>query len=439
MSELITLSPGQSEVFEAFISNNIRFTTLAAGRRWGKNYIGIALLAHYACFKPGSTSGFVGKTRDSSKRTAFNPLVDFLRKQLGTTRDPEAKRAFIANSSELTIKFTNGSTILFKASTSAEDFRGEEIDGMFWCDEIDFHNAGSTNKFSENLREIYRPCTTMTEAPFFFTSTPFGEGMPFHDCWRRIENSPEENQRFHFTSYESPLISHAEIDSAKRDMTPRMFSQEYLAEFIGAGQRVYDHFGDGNIIKGGIEDKGAEIYVGMDFNVDFMCIPIFQRNGSDLEQFDEIVLTNTNSREAAMSITAKFRDRDITVYPDPSGKNRHTSQKFGMTDHAILREEGFTVISPSKAPLVMDRVNNSNNMIYAADGTRRYYIGDNCTTSLEARKYHQIDQKTRKPTKGVKNFDDINDPFDYAVWGMFSSELTGHGKATSSKDLNFYG
>ena len=51
----------------------------------------------------------------------------------------------------------------------------------------------------------------------------------------------------------------------------------------------------------------------------------------------------------------------IKCYPDPSGKNRHTSSL--ATDHDILRQMGFDVRVKRSAPAVIDRVNAVNKIM----------------------------------------------------------------------------
>ena len=51
-------------------------------------------------------------------------------------------------------------------------------------------------------------------------------------------------------------------------------------------------------------------------------------------------------------------NRNITIYPDPSGNQRRTSSY--NTDHDILRQNNFKVLTNRSAPPVVDRVNSVN-------------------------------------------------------------------------------
>ena len=116
----------------------------------------------------------------------------------------------------------------------------------------------------------------------------------------------------------------------------------------------------------------AEIYVGLDHNISQSTAIIAQLSGKDtLEIIDEIVLTNSNTRTMAISINARYPNRNITVFPDPSGKARKTSASMGETDHTMLADEGLRVVSPKGSYLISDRVNTVNNMVLTADGRRR--------------------------------------------------------------------
>lgn len=52
---------------------------------------------------------------------------------------------------------------------------------------------------------------------------------------------PQEKdwQSWHYTTYDNPLISVADIEDIKRNTTERIFSQEYLAEFLEDGGAVF--------------------------------------------------------------------------------------------------------------------------------------------------------------------------------------------------------
>ena len=434
----VKLTKWQDAVFIAFTYENFRMHILRAGRRSGKNFIVLILLIKMAFDNPGSTSVFIGKTGDSAKRTGYEPMIQMLRDQLRTPEDPFCKNLFKPKGDSTTIFFENGSKVIFKGSGNADVIRGEEVDGIFVCDEIDFHSkgGGAVNNFFENFEAVYRPATSKTQAKFIFTSTPFGVGMPLHKLWLKGEK-PENQQKYylsHITAYDAGIVPHEELDDAKKDMTPYVFEQEYMADFKSGATRVYPHFSDQNI-RSNIRDLGIEIHIGLDHNVAQSVAAIGQIVGDSFEVFDEIKLTNSNTREMAIAIKTRYPNRSITVYPDPTGKARKTSAEIGVTDHTILEQEGLRVFAPRKPYLIVDRINTVNNKVYAADGSRSFYVSDKCSDIIEAMSFHLYDTEKGTPMKGSSDhYDDTADSVGYVIMGVFKFEL--NSKRTKSFKSN---
>ena len=101
----------------------------------------------------------------------------------------------------------------------------------------------------------------------------------------------------------------------------------------------------------------GSLFIGMDFNVQPMTAVICQIIDNVLHVHDEVFLENSDTYK--MSAELIRRDYMGTVIPDSTGKNRKTS---GMSDHKILRDSGFTILSTHN-PFVTDRVNNVNRLL----------------------------------------------------------------------------
>lgn len=104
------------------------------------------------------------------------------------------------------------------------------------------------------------------------------------------------------------------------------------------------------------------IHCFMDFNVEYMTATFWHKIGADLLGFDEIVIENdadTNKMVNAM-LERGYNPDNTIVYPDPAGKSRRTS---GTSDHIILKQAGFEVISRLAAPRMRDRQLNTNNLL----------------------------------------------------------------------------
>ena len=98
------------------------------------------------------------------------------------------------------------------------------------------------------------------------------------------------------------------------------------------------------------------IFIFMDFNVMPMTAVICQVIDDIMHIQDELFLENSDTYKMVDALLD--RGYQGTVIPDSTGKNRKTS---GKSDHQILREAGFTIMSTHN-PFVTDRVNNVNRL-----------------------------------------------------------------------------
>ena len=136
---------------------------------------------------------------------------------------------------------------------------------------------------------------------------------------------------------------------------------------------VYSSFSKAPFPAGNVDasvvDTGAEIFVGQDFNVNPMASVIGVKVADELHILDALEIQTSNTEEVAGELRRRYPGRKIVICPDPSGRARHSSSPVGMTDFTILQRAGFDVRAPKAAPLVVDRVNNTQAMLL--QGTRR--------------------------------------------------------------------
>jgi len=122
--------------------------------------------------------------------------------------------------------------------------------------------------------------------------------------------------------------------------------------------RVYRYFERRLDCRAGGPLPGERVEGGIDFNVDYMTAELFVQRGGGLHFFEEVRMADADTYALAEVLHQKYPG--ITLYPDASGSSRRTSSP--KTDHMILREKGFRVLSPKSNPPVRDRVNAVNNM-----------------------------------------------------------------------------
>ena len=202
----------------------------------------------------------------------------------------------------------------------------------------------------------------------------------------------------------------------------RLGSQEIHGNILDDVEgRVYSSFSRAPFPAGNVDesvrDTGAEILVGQDFNVNPMASVIGVRVADELHVLDALEIETSNTDEVAGELKRRYPGRRIVVCPDPAGKQRHTSSPVGQTDFTILRRAGFELRAPNAAPLVVDRVNNTQAMLLQGE-RRRIRIHPRAKALITALSNLCYKEGTSIRDKG-SGFDHIADALDYLVWEEF--------------------
>ena len=121
--------------------------------------------------------------------------------------------------------------------------------------------------------------------------------------------------------------------------------------------RVYRHFERSMVVERAVP-QGTVVMAGIDFNVDYLTAELFFVAGAGVHFFDEIRLSDATTFELAERLHERFPG--ITVFPDPSGRDRRTSSL--ASDFTILRDKGFRVEARPAHPPVRSRVNAVNRL-----------------------------------------------------------------------------
>lgn len=118
--------------------------------------------------------------------------------------------------------------------------------------------------------------------------------------------------------------------------------------------------------------KGATLGCGMDFNVNPMAFCVFwhDKKARRMHFFDEFELPNSDTEYACGLLTEKYPNLR-NVFPDASGRARHTNAPGGMSDFTYIQDAGLTVWSRRANPARRDRYNSANGAMKSreVDGT----------------------------------------------------------------------
>lgn len=227
---------------------------------------------------------------------------------------------------------------------------------------------------SKRSLDLLLPTIRVPKSEIWFSWNPDQPNDPV-DAF--FADGPEGSVHVHTTYAENPFCPDVMKTEAGRLQRADPNAFEHIwggGHFLGGKGRVYSSFlnkpwPEGNVDES-IEDTGAELLVGMDFNVNPMSAVIAVRARDECLVIDALEIETSNTEEMADELKRRYPKRTIIVCPDAAGKRHETSAPVGQTDFTILERAGFELRAPNANPLVVDRENNANAM-YLDRATQR--------------------------------------------------------------------
>ena len=392
----MALSAKQQEIADS----KIRFRVVLAGRRGGKTFLAMRELCRFAAV-PNSEVWMLANSRQQVKSLVWGKLKKKLSKLnwIQTT-----------NESELTILLKNNSLICLKSAEQGDNLRGSSLDFVCideFCD-IDLE---------EIFYQIIRPALSDKKGHALFTGTPKAGNQAARDLY---DNALTKKNwvSFSYTTADGGFVDAEEIEQARQDLSPKVFSQEYMANWENFAGVIFSEFGEHNIREVRPAAEREPIYVGMDFNVTPMSVVIGRAISNGIEIYDEIYLENSNTSEIIAELRSRYPLNPIVVFPDPAGVQRKSSAG-GNTDIKLLEMAGFQTRYHRQHPLVRDRINCGNSLFFKRlDGSTRFYIDPRCKKTIACLKNWAYKTDSMTPDKN-SGFDHGCDALTYMVQFLF--------------------
>lgn len=392
----INLSPIQSQV----LLDSHRMKVFVAGRRSGKSFLSVAFLIREALAGDNRLVFYVAPTIGQARAVAWGLMKEWLPSWYTKSW----------NETRLTVILGNGSQISLRSADNPDAMRGVGLDALV-MDEI-------ADMRPEVWYEVLRPACSDRQARVMFVGTPKGLSSWAFDIYKRARDETDTDWiSFTCTTAEAGFVPEDELESAQKDLDPRVYRQEYEASFESPSGVVYPFFDEENIQP--VEDDGGRILVGMDFNVSpGMSAVLGSRVIDELHIWDEIFIPGGTTFDMAEELSSKCDEREVVCYPDPSGNSRKTTSPVGVTDFTILKDHGFQVKAPRRAPLITDRVNLVNRLLCNAEGIRRLYVNARCNKLIESLSTLGYKEGTSQPDKS-SGLDHMSDAIGYLVCSEF--------------------
>jgi len=382
-----------------------RFRVVSAGRRFGKSFLSINEIAKYARH-PDQHVLYVAPTYRQAKNVIWEELKSRLYAKQWIAK---------ANESELEITLINNSKIRIRSADNYDALRGSKYNFIVMDEVADIKD--------DAWYQVLRPTLSDTQGDALFIGTPKGRGSWFYDLYQQYKENSDWSS-YQFTTVDGGNVTESEIESAQRDLDERTFQQEYLAKFVDYSGMIYYAFDFDHHVKKlpdiSTVDPRVPLRIGLDFNLDPMSAVVSVRNHDELMIFDEIVIYGSNTSEMVREIQTRYPNRKIIVYPDATGKRTNTNSQ-GMSDHIILNNAGFKLITDRANPNVNDSIIRVNSALK----NDHIWIDPRCRNLIESMGRYAYKEGTRQPDK-TGGWDHMCDAIRYLVWQEISESKQYH-------------
>jgi hypothetical protein len=205
--------PKQKEIINSILNGEEFYHSVVVGRQFGKTLMSINLLMYF------------GINHNNAKILWVSPVYSQATKvfqQIYQALQP-AGLVKSANKADFIIQLINGSTIWFKSAERPETIRGLSINYAFIDEAQDCKDLAWKQSILPTLTAAGKKC--------IITGTPKRKNW-FYDIFMMGKSQNHPNYRaYHGSSVDSPYVSQEFISEQQRTLPPKIFKQEFLAEW----------------------------------------------------------------------------------------------------------------------------------------------------------------------------------------------------------------
>ncbi len=374
-----------------FLQSKFKFAWLCAGLGAGKSYA----LAHYCIGRMLSnpeTMGLICASTYSQLRDSILTEIFRQLQVLGLSFEYSQQTGF------LTLP-CNGARVKTFSMENYEVLRGIEV-GWIAIDEACLAKEAAYNVAIGRLR-----CRRSNALQVRCVSTPRGYDY-MHDRYYG-ELRTDEHDFIHATALQNHFLPDGYLASLVAAYSPKMYRQEVLAEFVSSAEgNVYYSFDRSEHVRPTKQVGGLVLLTGMDFNVNPMTAVLANVRSGTIHVVSEFYQPNSNTYAMAKAIRERFPHDRVRVIPDATGAARKTSSV--KSDHEILREAPFEVITSRRNPPVEDRYNTVNQRLREG----RIQIDPSCPMLIR-----DLERVTHEDNPEYLTH--ISDALGYLAWHVF--------------------
>lgn len=350
------------------VNEDYRFKVVPAGRRSGKTERAKRYIVKKALSNPNEAYFIAAPTRDQVKKIYWADMKRLC---------PDAFIEGSPSETELTIRFQNGTYIQLIGLD-----KPERIEGIFWSggviDEIADIKPDAWGAHIRPALDTFNPTRPEYKAWCWLIGVPDGLNHYYDMAMYAKSGADEEWGYYHWVT--ADILPEDRIASAKRQMSPKQFKQEYEASFENATGRVYEDYSDKNHTDKTYDDSRPIIWA-HDFNYTPMSSVIIQEYGDVSCCVDEIILESAVAKNAAMEFVERYKDskiKQVYLYGDAAGRagEKHGHESSWTMIKDVLKDEGWKIYDrvPRANMSIVDGQNSLRARIMNAYGEINFYV-----------------------------------------------------------------
>lgn len=375
-----------------------RFKILRCGRRTGKTYFIIIDSLSLALLYPNLSIAYIGLTYGHAKDVVWE---DYLKLAEGLIA--------YKNSQELLIKLHNGSRIKLYSWDSIDNMLGKKYHKVY-CDE-----AAVPKNFKKAWDDVIEPTLLDYHGEAWITSMPRGKGQ----FKKLIDDSKVKDdwEDFHFTSYDNESIPDVktDLDRKRKDISPSVFAQQYLAEFTDLEGRIYTEFNRDQTLPD-IPFEPVSWGLSVDFGYNHPLAAYLHAIGPDdqVHVYKELYERKLDDAQRLAKIKELIEGFDITTAVGDS--------EDPIALLSLSRDLGFTIDPAAKGKgSVFDGITEMKSRLHKGDLT----INDVCVNladELESYSW-KLDKAGEQTDEPIKEQDDACDSVRYFITKFYTRHV----------------
>jgi hypothetical protein len=212
-----------------------------------------------------------------------------------------------ANKADFVIQLINGTTIYFKSSERPETIRGLSINFAFIDEAQDCKDLAWKQSILPTLTAAGKKC--------IITGTPKRKNW-FYDVFMLGKSKDHSNHKsYHGSSVDSPYVKSEFIEEQMRTLPPKIFKQEFLAEWQDNEGSVFQGLDRVCINEMWPDRNQSKVYAGLDIGNkgDYSVLTIIDELGRVLYMWRDNRIEYSQIVDKVAEVCRHYKVRDLLV------------------------------------------------------------------------------------------------------------------------------